>query len=453
ALRISCKRAEFNQYAGHTYGKFDNIPLASKGWRHSRSRGDYFTIHGYQQNPAIIDPTESNKGFGDIGINENIVRILERQNIVNPTIIQVDSIPAILQGHNTLVTAETGCGKTLAYLLPMLQQIEVWKTMLKERKFNRPLWFVSNVAMEFTRELGLNTSVIIGGHTRRKIFNPNYEDVDLLVASFGALSKLTTTGIISMKNVRHVVLDEADTLLDDSFNAKLCHFLKRFPFVAQVNDALAAILTTQLTLVSATMPTSVSSILEKIIESESLMKISTSHVHRLMPHVPQKFYRLSRSQKPAQLLTMVKHNIANKHPTIIFSNKASTCDWISMFLNESGVTSVNFNGKMALDIRTGKLKQFQSGAVDIISCTDIGSRGINTTRVKHVINYDFPLYIADYIHRCGRTGRVGRPETAYVINLRFITKINLVHKYEKAARKMEALPNVNANITRTINER
>lgn len=461
-LRISCKRPEFNQYVGQSYDKFDTIRLASQGWCHRKSRGDYFTILGYRENPAIINPTEPIKSFSDLGIIPNIITNLEKQNITSPTVIQVEGIPAILKGQNVILTAETGCGKTLAYLLPMLQQILTWKFMLNEREFNRPLGLVvspnrelanqiGEVAMEFGREMRINTNILTGGHTKRKMLNPEFEEVDLLIASFGALSKLTTTGIISMRDVRHVVLDEADTLLDDSFNEKLCHFLRRFSFVRTDSPTISH---TQLTLVSATMPTSVSEILGGVIEPDSLVRVATSHVHRLMPHVPQKFYRLSINQKPAQLLTMVKNNIAKKEPTIIFSNKASTCDWISLFLNENAVPCVNLNGKMLLDMRTGKLQEFQSGAVDVISCTDIGSRGVNTTRVKHVINYDFPLYTADYIHRCGRTGRVGSSQGCYVSNFVCTEReVYVVQKIEMAARKMEALPNVNGNISRTIKYR
>ncbi|KDR24181.1 probable ATP-dependent RNA helicase DDX28 isoform X2 [Zootermopsis nevadensis] len=465
-LHISCKRKEYNLYKGFTYGKFENIPLASKGWHHRKSKGDFFTIQKYKENPAISDSSETSVTFADTGINSNIIGVLEEQEITEPTVIQKDGIPTILEGHNTLLTAETGCGKTLAYLLPMIQQILIWQRLLTENRFNSPLGVIvspnrelaiqiGKVAEKFASKLMFNTQVLTGGHTKRKMLNPSYEQVDLLVASLGALSKLTTTGIYSMKNVRHVVLDEADTLLDDSFNEKLCHFLKRFHFQFKGTNILTSVPPgVQLTLVSATLPTSLPDVLSSVIETESLLRVTSNQVHRILPHVPQKFYRLGRSQKPVQLLTMVKQDVVKKHPVIIFSNKAPTCDWISMFLNENGVKCVNLNGKMPFDIRTGKLNSFLLGDVDVISCTDIGSRGIDTIRVKHVINYDFPLYMADYIHRCGRTGRVGSDEGSRVSNLIVSSReVELVQKIETAARKMDALPNVNGNITRTIKYR
>ncbi|PNF19193.1 hypothetical protein B7P43_G09601 [Cryptotermes secundus] len=394
-LRISCKRSEYNLYEGQTYGKFESIPLASKGWHHRKSRGDFFTIQKYRENPAICNSSESGISFSDTGLSSNIIDILEEQEITEPTVIQKDGIPTILEGRNTLLTAETGCGKTLAYLLPMINQILMWRLVLSEHRFNSPLGVIvspnrelanqiGEIAETFSRKLMFTSKVLTGGHTKSKIMNPSFEEVDLLVASLGALSKLTTTGIYNMKSVHHVVLDEADTLLDDSFSEKLCRFLRHFQFQFRTaTSTLTAVPAgAQMTLVSAVVPTSLTDILSPVIQTDSLVRVTTSQVHRLLPHVPQKFYRLGRSHKPGQLLAMVKSDTAKKHPVIIFSNKSSTCDWISMFLNENGVKCVNLNGKMPLDIRTGKLRLFQSGDVNVISCTDIGSRGINTVRVS-----------------------------------------------------------------------
>nr|CAD7201367.1 unnamed protein product [Timema douglasi] len=338
-------------------------------------------------------------------------------------------VPTILSEKNTLLAAETGCGKTLAYLLPVIQQILSLQHQVPEDKLNSPLALVVTP----NRELATQIGVITGGRTKRTMMNPSFEKIDLLIATLGTLSKLTTTGIYNMSRVRHIILDEADTLLDDSFNEKLCHFLRRFTFhhipgVIADNDNSKRV---QLSLISATMPTSLPEILGEVVAMDSLVKVTTSHLHMLLPHVPQKFLRLGRTQKPEQLLKLVKADSANKEPVIVFSNKATTCDWVSMFLNENGVKCVNFNGEMAYVLRQGKFKQFQDGEVNVIACTDIGSRGLNTIRVKHVINYDFPLYMADYIHRCGRTGRVGSSKDGHVTN--FVAgdlEVNLVQEIE-----------------------
>lgn len=207
----------------------------------------------------------------------------------------------------------------------------------------------------------------------------------------------------------------------------------------------------QLTLVAATNPTSIYSILENFIEPDSLEKISSPKLHKIMPHVPQTFYRLGVTEKPGKLVELVKKAVNNKQPTIIFSNNARTCDWITLMLQENGIPILNLNGDMPSIVRIGKFKGFKDGDVLALSCTDIASKGLDTSHAQLVINYDCPRYMADYIHRCGRVGRYNSPKDCRVVN--FITyphEIEFVNKIEMAVRTHQALPNVNANIKRII---
>lgn len=159
------------------------------------------------------------------------------------TYIQQIAIPKILANQHTLIAAETGCGKTVAYLLPIIQNLLKRKRTVNTdstTEFNTPKVLIITPSRELTQQIGevcddlchgleLKTKVIIGGHTKSIMTNPPIEEIDILVASIGALSKLITTNIYRMHEVRHVVLDEADTLLDDSFQDKLGYILKRFP--------------------------------------------------------------------------------------------------------------------------------------------------------------------------------------------------------------------------------
>lgn len=201
-----------------------------------------------------------------------------------------------------------------------------------------------------------------------------------------------------------------------------------------------------------------------------------------MPHVPQKFVRVNKSTKPAYILQIAKANYKSKVPTIVFwwvqriisivfisvvylaynifgfwffrySNDSSTCNWLSLFLNSNNVESIRLNGEMDWKLRRETFKQFQNGEYDIIICTSVAARGLDTCRVlvalfilsfqtllessttnivicvysyklmsiflkaQHVVNYEFPVFIADYIHRCGRTGRLGSKVPGKVTNL------------------------------------
>lgn len=145
---ISCKRSEFNHYEGQTYSKFDGVKLASKGWLHNKSRGDFFIIHGDPHKKLAKHVFK--KSFDELGVLPEFIEIMSAQGFNVPTEIQAKAIPSILKGQNTMITAETGCGKTLAYLLPVFQHVLQWKPNLPKEEFNSPL----AVIIAPSRELG-----------------------------------------------------------------------------------------------------------------------------------------------------------------------------------------------------------------------------------------------------------------------------------------------------------
>jgi superfamily II DNA/RNA helicase len=174
---------------------------------------------------------------------------------------------------------------------------------------------------------------------------------------------------------------------------------------------------------------------------------------RTLIFINSRFLRTNKADRPSHLLRIVKQELQKKRPIIVFGNKSVTSDYISIFLNNNGVNCINLNGDMLHQIRLGRFEQFQNGSVDVLSTTDIGSRGLNTTRVRHVINFDFPIHSADYIHRCGRVGRLGSQSNCFVTN--FISsqsEIDLVKQIEYSVRTQSLLKNVDANITNIINK-
>ncbi|CAG9579020.1 unnamed protein product [Danaus chrysippus] len=461
---ITCKRPEFNHYEGQTYAKFDGIKLASQGWLHPKSKNDYFIVYGDANKKNQKEENEVyKKSFEEIGLCAELNEVMSRLGYELPTAIQARSFSPIIQGYNTALTAETGCGKTLAYLLPVLQHILTWKNHVKE-DFNSPLAVVitpsrelaiqiAEVAENVCQNLNINISTLVGGKTKQKMINPPIEYSDLLITTLGAYSKLVTTGICKIHNVHHIVLDEADTLLDDSFIDKLSLLLKKFPIQFKV-DIKNPPSGCQVTLVSATLPHELPEAVNSFMDPQSLRTVTTDNVHRILPHVPHKFIRLGKAQKPLELLKLVQADVNLQRPVMIFSNKTSTCDFLAMFLNENNIECININGRMAVPLKMGKYEMFKNGQVNVLSCTDIASRGLDTLRTRHIINYDFPLYTSDYIHRCGRTGRLGSSNDCSITNfVAWPREIQLVQKIETALRKHAALPNVNANIKRQIEDR
>ncbi|XP_055639336.1 probable ATP-dependent RNA helicase DDX28 [Toxorhynchites rutilus septentrionalis] len=463
---ITCKRTQFNLFvedvassgnSGNEHVKFGKLELASSGWHHHKSSGDYFIIHPIRQ--AFEAHALSQNSFQQLGIRDELVQNLKQRHVLFPTVYQAEAIPTVLNGSHILLAAETGCGKTYTYLVPIVEQILSRKLTNVAREFNSPLVLIVTPGRElaqqigrvvegFTQGLGITSRVLLGGKTKQQMLNPHFEDVDILIASFGAVSKLVSSGIYRMNAVRWVVLDEADTLLDDSFNAKLLHLMKRFPFHKNhLQDLGDNIFGTQLVLAAATMPSNMSELLSQIVNIETMEEVVSPNLHKLMSHISQRFMRINKSDRPSVLLDIVRKDVKRNRPLIIFSNKTPASDFVSIHLNEADIPCVNLNGDMLLKLRLGQFEKFQSGEVNVLSTTDVASRGLDTTRAAHVINFDCPLYAADYIHRIGRIGRVGSRNDCLVTNLvSSRSEISAIQRIEHAARTNSLLANVDANI-------
>ncbi len=279
---ISCKDSKLNHYLGQSYGsahtelkqfniltplfhhrKFDSVLLTSKGWDHRRSNGDYFTINSRGPNPSLLPDGAT---FEELGLNSTTVEGLTGMGHTKPTSIQKLATKQVLRGSNCLIAAETGSGKTLSYLAPLVQLAAEHRVEGKShRQMNQPLVVIITPGRELCEQissvccqLAENTPVkvlqVTGGRLKQKMMQAEVADVDILVGTFGAISKLTNSGVYDMTQVRTLVLDEADTLLDDSFNEKLVHFLRKFTL--QMTLAHQGSTGVQLVLASATMPRS-----------------------------------------------------------------------------------------------------------------------------------------------------------------------------------------------------
>ncbi|CAG9840162.1 unnamed protein product [Diabrotica balteata] len=426
SLLISCKRKKLNYYAGVHYSKFDEIPLASKGWNHTKSKGDFFLIN------RLKNEKNQTYSFDELNIHPKIKDALKIEEIRELTEFQARSINEVRKGSHLLLAAETGCGKTLAYLIPIIQDLISNKSQNANTPKaviivpNRELAYqVGEIARHLGDALGITVKTVVGGKTKALMMNPVFEDIDILVATPGALGKLSTA--------KYAVFDEADTLIDDSFIERMEGLIKRLT-------------QSQVILVSATLPKRFPPVLAPI--EPSLKHVVSPNIHKPLLNINQKFLRLTKSAKPSHLLQIAK---ANTRPMLIFCNKNETCNWVALFLRENGVDCSNINGDMHYSIRIDQWNKFASGETKILSATDVGSRGLNTIQVVHVLNYDFPLYAADYLHRIGRVGRLGSPEACKVTN--FVVgapEVSLVQQIELAIRRNQALENVDGNITNIV---
>ncbi|XP_047385464.1 probable ATP-dependent RNA helicase DDX28 [Sciurus carolinensis] len=466
-LLVSARRPELNQPARLTLGRWECATLASRGWRHRRAHGDYFSIERAQLDVPALRHLSSQDSFADLGLESRVLRALHdaAPEVVRPTTVQSRTIPPLLRGHHLLCAAETGSGKTLSYLLPLLQRI-LGRLVLDIHRVPAPRGLVlvpsrelaeqvQAVAQSLGSSLGLQVQELGVGHGMRKIRLKlsKQPSAHVLVATPGALWKALKSQLISLEQLSFMVLDEADTLLEESFLDLVVYILEKSHIAqdpADLEDPFNP--KAQLVLVGATFPEGVSQLLSKVGSPGSLTTITTSQLHCVMPHVRQTFLRLKGEEKVAQLLQILKQRDKEEKPAatgtvLVFCNSSSTVNWLGYILDDHKIKHLRLQGQMPASMRAGIFQCFQKGSQDILLCTDIASRGLDSTHVELVVNYDFPLTLQDYIHRAGRVGRLGSQVPGAVVS--FVTHpwdVSLVQKIELAARRRRSLPGLASSV-------
>lgn len=242
--------------------------------------------------------------------------------------------------------------------------------------------------------------------------------------------------------MKQLVLDEADTLLDDSFCTEILDVMD------QLHISGAPDQTCQLIMVSATLPNRIEEAIGEHVDPESIHRITTQMLHRVPAHITQRFMRLNRLDRDAALLKLVNADIMAGRPVMIFANRTPMSNWIYGFLNENDLPCVRLNKTLGPYERLTQYDKFQHGDYDIISCTDLASRGLDTKRVRHVINYDCPHFVADYLHRAGRCGRDPNEHGQVTTFVSFKPDVALVQNLEKCLRLNRRIPDVDGNIKR-----
>jgi len=472
---IQCRRSEVNHFRGQVYNPFKKLPMASEHWMSRSTIGDYFAFSPfrapsatswYKYAPTPEDSFQFAEGekqkisksakpsFKEYGFDDRLLSALVRIGIKIPTNIQFDALPLLLSGKSGLIASETGNGKTIAFLLPTLQKIlnsyEV-SPDLTNRKYMSPLAVIAtpgrelasqikDVAEALCADLDINIKFVTGSSTQSKIENTHRDRVDLLVGSTGGLSKMFGGNLFFSDFIDTIVLDEVDTLVDDSFKAITSELLAK----------LRKKLEQQLIFAGATFPSNLNTSLGHIIDTEDLEIIQTRHLHRVLPNVYQKFIKSPKVGRLDYLLDVIEPDVDKKRKVLIFCNKASTAAYINHSLNEQGIPTLHFaGGNMNPSTRQHNLNMFMNeDDCNVLACTDLVSRGIDTQMIHHVVNYDFPISMVDYLHRVGRVGRVGQNLSGAKVTNLVCGKISvaLVQEIEKSVRLNKAIPDVETNV-------
>jgi len=344
--------------------------------------------------------------FKDLNIIEPILKALNLKDYTVPTPIQEKAIPVILDNKDVLGSAQTGTGKTAAFAIPILQKIYLEK--LEQNTTKRK---IKALVLVPTRELALqihdnfikysmyinvNSTVVYGGIKQARQVRDLQQGVDILVATPGRLLDLIKQRKLSLSDVKYLVLDEADRMLD-------------MGFINDVKKIISMVKKERQTMFfSATLPKAIMNLAGEILTNP--VRIKVSEEKETIDIIKQTVYYVSKNSKIKLLIKLLNEN--EFKTILVFSRTKRGADDIAKELNLADIKSAVIHGDKAQGDRQKALRAFKNKEINILIATDIAARGIDVDEVSHVINYDLPETPDTYIHRIGRTGRAGNAGTA-----------------------------------------
>lgn len=337
--------------------------------------------------------------FSELGLSPQIIDAINKANYDKPYLIQVEAIPAILQKRDLLGIAQTGSGKTASYILPILETLQ--QTAVNKGRSIPVLIIVptrelaaqvEEVIKTFSQFLSrtIKSQAVFGGVS----INPQMmklNGTDILVATPGRLLDLLSKNAISISDLKTLVLDEADKVLNLGFKEEIDEILSRLPKNRQN------------ILFSATKEDSINGLIEKLLKNPIKIEIKPEEITPDL--IDQSAYLVSQEKKGPLLRHLIEEG--NWQQVLVFTSSIRTADNLTAKLVKNGMQAMAFHGDKSQGGRTEALKQFKNGTLRILVATDLAARGIDIKFLPYVINYELPRSPKDYIHRIGRTGRAG----------------------------------------------
>lgn len=340
--------------------------------------------------------TNSNS-FADAGVEPRLLSVLDQKQITTPTPIQEQSIPVVLTGDDVLGVAKTGTGKTLSFVLPLLQMIAGTRDMgaivivLPTREL---AYQVQETVQWFERALKLRSVVIVGGESANKQIRALKErKPQVVIGTPGRINDLLDQGKLHFDFTKHLVLDEADRMFDMGFEPQIKKMLQYAPAAGE----------RQTLLFSATMPDSIVRLIQDYMREPTHIEVA-SH-GSTSDHVKQEFVVVDSAHKKQALLELLERD---DEAAIIFTRTKYQAKKLNRWLRDKGFRSEELHGNRSLPQRKRAVAALQSKKSRILVATDIAARGIDISHIGLVINHDLPDNPDDYVHRIGRTGRAGR---------------------------------------------
>ncbi|MDP4575691.1 DEAD/DEAH box helicase [Qipengyuania sp. G39] len=347
--------------------------------------------------------------FTDLGLSQPVLQALDMKGYDTPTPIQAQAIPPVLEGRDLMGIAQTGTGKTAAFMLPSIDN-------LREADNQTPFKSCRMLVLAPTRELagqiaqsakdygamaGLKVQSIVGGTSVNKDRNKLHRGTDILVATPGRLLDLIDQKAFTLDKVEILVLDEADQMLDLGF----IHALRRISQLVPEDR--------QTLFFSATMPKQIQELVGKYCRNP--VKVSVTPESTTAERIDQYLFMVQQDEKQTLLEMILKerHEVPGKFERVlIFARTKHGCDRIVKKLGQAGVPANAIHGNKSQPQRERALDEFKRAKTPILVATDVAARGIDIPGVSHVLNYELPNVPEQYVHRIGRTARAGRDGVA-----------------------------------------
>ena len=343
--------------------------------------------------------------FASLGLSEALVRAIEAAGYTQPTPVQQRAIPAVLQGRDLMVAAQTGTGKTGGFALPILERLFPNGHPDKSQRHGprQPRVLVLTPTRElaaqvhdsfklYARDLKFVSACIFGGVGMNPQVQAMARGVDVLVACPGRLLDLCGQGSVDLSHVEILVLDEADRMLDMGFVHDVKKVLARLPAKRQN------------LLFSATFSNDITALAGKLLHNPERIEVTPPNT--TVERIEQRVFRLPANHKRSLLAHLI--TLGAWEQVLVFTRTKHGANRLAEYLDKHGLSAVAIHGNKSQNARTKALADFKAGEVRILVATDIAARGLDIDQLPHVVNFELPNVDEDYVHRIGRTGRAGR---------------------------------------------
>ncbi|KAL1115904.1 hypothetical protein AAG570_006193 [Ranatra chinensis] len=364
----------------------------------------YDRIHVRVTGDTVVPPCT---GFEDCGLREIVLQNVKKSNYRKPTPVQKNAMPIIMAGRDLMACAQTGSGKTAAFLLPIINVLLSDPRNLIISDCIEPQAVIVSPTRELTLQIYhearkfahssfVKVLVAYGGTSVSYQASQIARGCHILVATAGRLNDFVNRGRVNFSSVRFFVLDEADRMLDMGF----------LPAIEQMLDHPTMVPSTerQTLMFSATFPEDIQTLAGRYLNNYLFLVVGI--VGGACADVEQSFYEVEKYEKRNKLIEILE-DTNPRELTLVFVETKRNADFLAAFLSENNCPTTSIHGDRLQSQREQALADFKSGRMPTLVATAVAARGLDIKNVSHVINYDLPSTIDEYVHRIGRTGRVG----------------------------------------------